>query len=587
MPESSSQPKKPSAPTSESVDSPNHQPTVPMHRIGPVAQTPTSITQTLSHSRIAGGGAVSGLMRAVEWQNKELGEFRLLRRIGGGGMAEVWLAEQKSLKRQVAVKVMRPDIQADETCRRRFKQEAHAAAGLNHPNIVQVYAIGEADGIRYIAQEYVAGMNMRDYIAKKGPPTFEIALHLLKQIAGALQAAAEAGIVHRDIKPENILLTKKGVAKIVDFGLATLMQGGDLRLTQAGMTMGTPLYMSPEQVQGQKVDHRSDLYSLGVTTFHLLAGHPPFRGETAFAVAYHQVNSPPPLLSELRRDLPMSICRIVQRMMAKQPEERFQSAAELLQELRDIDKQVATDDERMADANHVGDSREINVTQRIRHAAIWLSPIAHPMASFVIWATLIGAVSATVGASTDRPSALKQPISNLTHTAPKNSIEEQLSLARRENTDDAWQSVLTLFPGNAAENQEARQALIFRRLRQQRFDEVKRISREVIESRNAPPPQTLAAAWAAIALTEALAGNRDEARKIADREVRPRMQVLSIDLRDWLQEVLEPRRLPPNGPPEMRDQRGPRRPQEFDGRRPEPERRPLPQDANDRPRFVD
>ena len=513
--------------------------------------------QTLSRSQIAGSGAVSGLMRAVEWQNKELGEFRLLRRIGGGGMAEVWLAEQKSLKRQVAVKVMRPDIQADETCRRRFEQEAHAAAGLNHPNIVQVYAIGESDGISYIAQEYVAGLNMRDYIAKKGPPTFEVALHLLKQIAGALQAAAEAGIVHRDIKPENILLTKKGLAKIVDFGLATLMQGGDLRLTQAGMTMGTPLYMSPEQVQGQKVDHRSDLYSLGVTTFHLLAGHPPFRGETVFAVAYHQVNTQPPSLSDLRRDLPTSICRIVQRMMAKQPDERFQSAAELLRELRDIDKHVATDDERLTDAAVVSNSRVIKVRQRIQRAATWLSPIVHPWVSFLIWATLIGAVSASVGASTDRSSALTQPIRNLTHAEKKPSIAEQLNLARRENTDDAWQAVLTLFPGDVPENQEARQALIFHRLRQLRIEEVKKISREIIDSRAAPPPNTLAAAWAGLALAEGLTGNHAEARRLADREVRPLMQNLSIDLRDWLQEVLDPRRPPPpNGPP---DQRGPRR----------------------------
>ncbi|MCX7423146.1 MAG: serine/threonine-protein kinase [Planctomycetia bacterium] len=587
MPESSSQSQKPFATAVDSVDSSEHQPTVAIPRSNLVPQTPTSITQTLSKSRIAGGGAVSGLMRAVEWQNKELGEFRLLRRIGGGGMAEVWLAEQKSLKRQVAVKVMRPDIQADETCRRRFEQEAHAAAGLNHPNIVQVFAIGEAEGIRYIAQEYVAGMNMRDYIAKKGPPTFEIALHLLKQITGALQAAAEAGIVHRDIKPENILLTKKGIAKIVDFGLATLMQGGDLRLTQAGMTMGTPLYMSPEQVQGKKVDHRSDLYSLGVTTFHLLAGHPPFRGETAFAVAYHQVNSQPPSLAELRRDLPKSICEIVQRMMAKQPEDRFQSAAELLRELRDIDKQVVTVSECLAGASQVDRTNVNNVRGQLQRTLSWLSPVSHPWASFLIWGAIIGAVSASVGARSDRPSALRQPIQNLTHVAKKSTIAEQLSLARRENTDDAWQAVLTLFPGDALENHEARQALIFRQLRQQRFEEVKRLCREITGARDAPPTNVMAAAWAALALAEGLTGNREEARKIADREVRPRMQVLSIDLRDWLQEILEPRRLPPNGSPDMRDQRGPRRRPEFDGRPPEPDRRPPPREANERPRFVD
>lgn len=579
MPELTSEPPKPSA-TADSLAASMSEPTVAMSQSDAVGQVPTSITQALSRSQIAGSGAVSGLLRAVEWENKELGEFRLLRRVGGGGMAEVWLAEQKSLKRQVAVKVMRPDIQADETCRKRFEQEAHAAAGLNHPNIVQVYAIGESDGIRYIAQEYVQGMNMRDYIAKKGPPTFSIALHLLKQVAGALQAAAEAGIVHRDIKPENILLTKKGIAKVVDFGLAQLTQGGDLRLTQAGMTMGTPLYMSPEQVQGQKVDHRSDLYSLGVTFFHLLSGRPPFRGETAFAVAYHQVHTQPPSLSELRRDLPTAICRVVQRMMAKQPDERFQTAQDLLRELRDIDKNgVTADDGQPTETDLAAKAAVTKVRDRVRFAASWLSPIAHPWVSFLIWAILVGVVSASVGARVDRTSVLRQPIRNQSHVEKKPTIAEQLSLARRENTEDAWQAVLTLFSGEAPEKQEARQALIVRLLRQQRFEDVKRISREVIESRNAPPPQILAAAWAGLALAEGLTGNREEARRLADREVRPRMQMLSIDLRDWLQEILETRRPPMNGQPGLN---GPRRRQDFDGRPPESERGPPPPRPNDR-----
>ena len=287
--------------------------------------TPQSQTQAVSHSQFNGSAPVSGILRVADLQDKMLGEFRLLRRVGGGGMAEVWLAEQTSLKRQVAVKVMKPAVQADETCRKRFEQEAFATAGLNHPGIVQVYAIGETDGVRYIAQEFVAGMNMRDYILKKGPPPVYIEVHLMKQVAAALQAATEHGIVHRDIKPENILLTRKGVAKVVDFGLAQLTQRGDLRLTQAGMTMGTPLYMSPEQVQGLKVDQRSDLYSLGATFFHLLAGRPPFRGESTLAVAYHQVHTPPPAVTDLRPDVSASLSRLIQRLLAKQPDDSFQS----------------------------------------------------------------------------------------------------------------------------------------------------------------------------------------------------------------------------------------------------------------------
>ena len=190
-----------------------------------------------------------------------LGEFHLLRRLGKGGMAEVWLAEQTSLRRQVAVKILRPDFVADASYVKRFKHEATAAGSLNHPNIVQVYMVGEENGIHFIAQEYVQGRNLKEFITKKGPLEVPIALHILKQVAAALQVAATSGIVHRDIKPENVLLTKKGEAKVADFGLAQLsLHGEKVALTQVGVTMGTPLYMSPEQVNGKPLDARSDIY---------------------------------------------------------------------------------------------------------------------------------------------------------------------------------------------------------------------------------------------------------------------------------------------------------------------------------------
>src|SRR5712691_188362 len=530
-----------------------------------------SVTQALSASRILGSGPVSGLLRVAEWQDKMLGEFRLLRRIGGGGMAEVWLAEQTSLKRQVAVKVMRPDIQADETCRKRFEQEALAAAGLNHPNIVQVYAIGESDGIRYIAQEYVAGLNMRDYIAKNGPPPVHVAVHLMKQVASALQAAAEAGIVHRDVKPENILLTRKGLAKVVDFGLAQLTQAGDLRLTQQGMTMGTPLYMSPEQVQGQKVDQRSDIYSLGITFYHLLCGRPPFRGETVFAVAYHQVHTEPPPLSESRPDLPRSLCEVVHRMMAKQPDERFQTAQELLQELRNLDPRGMQDvNGPTAGGLPTPAESGLAVRERLRRATKWLSPVAHPRASFVLWAVLVGAVSAAAGTRSNVGSALKQPVIHLAHVAKQPTVAEQLNLARRENTEDAWWAVLALFPGDAPEKHDARQALIPRLLRQLRLSEAERLCREVLEFRDAPG-QAQATAWAGLALVAGLRGNLAEAQRLRDQQVRPLEQFLSIDLRDWLAEVLERRPQPPGGPPGISG----RPPMNPDRRAPRANGRPL------------
>ncbi|RLT12195.1 MAG: serine/threonine protein kinase [Planctomycetota bacterium] len=509
----------------------------------------SSLTQAVSQSQILGRAPVSGFLRVADLQDQMLGEFRLLRRIGGGGMAEVWLAEQTSLRRQVAIKVMRPDIQADETCRRRFEQEALATAGLNHPNIVQVYAVGESNGVRFIAQEYVAGMNMRDYILKKGPPEAHIALHLLKQVAAALQAAAEKGIVHRDIKPENILLTRKGVAKVVDFGLAQLTQGGDLRLTQAGMTMGTPLYMSPEQVQGSKVDHRSDLYSLGATFYHLLAGRPPFRAETALAIAYHQVHTPPPSLSDSRPDLSPSVCRLIQRMLAKKPDERFPSAEALLQELRDLEKRGEADGAftMPVESPTIDDVSRFSES-RWREWSAWLSPSAHPWVAFAVWGVLLVTVAAAAGTRSVRrtPTTLNPAGGPLAHAEREPTLVRQFQLAGRTNTDDAWWAVLQYFPGSEPETDIARQELITRLIQQQRFAEAERLCSEVLAAKSAPE-SAIATAWAGRALNLALTGHLADAEQIDRQHLRNRRDAIQRPLGEWLNEAL--RRQPrPSGP---------------------------------------
>ncbi len=266
---------------------------------------------------------------------RTLGEFRVLRRLGQGGMGQVYLAEQLSLKRQVALKILRADLAANPTSLKRFKAEAEAVARVTHANIVQVYAIGEADGLHFMALEYVEGRNLRDYVARKGPPEVPLALSVMRQVAAALARAAELGIVHRDIKPENILLTRKGEVKVADFGLSRCFSDSapPLNLTQSGVTLGTPLYMSPEQVQGHAVDPRSDLYSFGVTCYHMLAGQPPFTGETAFEVALHHVQTQPRPLAEVRPDLPAELCAVVDRLMAKKPEDRYPGPRDLLKEL--------------------------------------------------------------------------------------------------------------------------------------------------------------------------------------------------------------------------------------------------------------
>ncbi len=265
-----------------------------------------------------------------------LGDFFVERMLGHGGMGEVYLARQVSLNRQVAIKVLRPDFLTRENYIKRFEAEATAVARLNHPNIVHVYTLGHIDQFRFIAMEYVQGTNLRDYLVKKGALDLAVALSIMKQAGVAIGAAGEIGLVHRDIKPENILLTRKGQAKIADFGLCRDQDADQHHLTQPGVTMGTPLYMSPEQAQGYPADHRSDLYSLGVTFYHMLAGAPPFRADTALALALKHVKDTPVSLSVHRPDLPAELEALVMKLIAKKPEDRYQSAAEMLRDLSKI-----------------------------------------------------------------------------------------------------------------------------------------------------------------------------------------------------------------------------------------------------------
>lgn len=329
--------------------------------------------------------------RDDRWSAGEMiGEFKLLRLLGRGGMASVWKAEQTSLHRMVALKLLRPDLMADQTYVKRFQVEAKAAAGLNHPNIVQVYVIGEADGQHFIAQEYVPGNTLKSYLQKRGAVDVQLGLHVMRQVAAALQTAGEQGIVHRDIKPENIMLNKKGEAKVADFGLAQLTQGGEkLNLTQEGVTMGTPLYMSPEQVHGKRLDARSDIYSFGVTCYHMFAGKPPFQGETAVAVAVQHLQDEPRPLRELRPDLPQPVCDLVHRMMAKKPEERYPHAGVVLEDVRKLIKALREsgrmDQVKLAELQH-DQKPNTFAGRRPRTALVLLCLLAASASAGVGWA---------------------------------------------------------------------------------------------------------------------------------------------------------------------------------------------------------
>jgi len=274
----------------------------------------------------------------VDLTGRTVGDFHILRCLGRGGMGEVYLAEQRSLKRKVALKILRSDLAANPTALKRFKQEALAVAQATHANIVQVYACDEADGVTYMALEYVEGRNLKEYLTKKGPPNLLLAVSFMRQIAAALQRAAELGIIHRDIKPENILLTRKGEVKVADFGLSRVLDGErrPVNLTQSGVTMGTPLYMAPEQVENKPVDARTDIYSFGVTCYHMMAGEPPFTGTNAFEVALAHVRTEPEPLHVVRPDLPEAFCAVVHKMMAKDPADRYQTCRELLRDLAKV-----------------------------------------------------------------------------------------------------------------------------------------------------------------------------------------------------------------------------------------------------------
>ena len=269
---------------------------------------------------------------------RKIGAYVLIRRLGRGGMAEVYLAEQPSLKRHVAIKILKPELAKDQSFVRRFHHEAQAAAALVQSNIVQIYEVGEDEGIHFIAQEYVRGQNLKQYLNRNGAVEPIVAVNIIRQVAAALQKAAEHDVIHRDIKPENIMLAPNGEVKVTDFGLARInntAQKSDL--TQIGITMGTPLYMSPEQVEGEKVDPRSDIYSLGITAYHMLAGQPPFDGENPLAIAVQHVKDKPPDLSIIRPDVPQELCRIIDKMMAKRPGDRYQTPVDLQRDVRKID----------------------------------------------------------------------------------------------------------------------------------------------------------------------------------------------------------------------------------------------------------
>jgi len=265
------------------------------------------------------------------------GKYRMLEEIGRGGMGVVLKAEDTKLKRTVALKFLPPEMSRYPEAEERFIREAQAAAALSHPNICVIHEVGESEDQPYIAMEYVAGETLRDRV-RKGPLKPEEAVEIAAQVAEGLEQAHKKGIIHRDIKSANIMVTEKGQAKIMDFGLAKVT--GEAMITKEAKTMGTVAYMSPEQAKGETVDHRSDIWSLGVVMYEMLSGQLPFRGERETSVMYSIVHEEPKPLKGIKRDLPLELQRIIDRALKKNPGSRYQRAAEIVEDLRKYQEMV-------------------------------------------------------------------------------------------------------------------------------------------------------------------------------------------------------------------------------------------------------
>jgi serine/threonine-protein kinase len=272
----------------------------------------------------------SGETAGTHLADRELGHYRLVREIGSGGMGVVYEAEDIHLRRRVAIKFLSPEYSRDSTAKERFLREARTASALDDPNICTVHDVGESDGRLYIVMAYYEGETLKERLAR-GPLPMVEARQVAVQVARALARAHEAGIVHRDIKPANVMLTRRGEVKVLDFGIAKMR--GDTTLTRAGSSPGTPAYMSPEQARGEPVDGRTDLWALGALLYEMLAGRRPFPGEDEQAVLYAILTCEPEPLHRMRPEVPMALARMVARTLAKQPGERYQSAAELLSDL--------------------------------------------------------------------------------------------------------------------------------------------------------------------------------------------------------------------------------------------------------------
>ncbi|HET7573132.1 MAG TPA: Stk1 family PASTA domain-containing Ser/Thr kinase [Gaiellaceae bacterium] len=298
------------------------------------------------------------------------GRYRIARKLGAGGMANVYLAEDQELGRRVAIKILNDRHANDEQFVERFRREAKNAAALSHPNIVSIYDRGEAEGTYYIAMEYLDGRTLKELVVGRGPAPVNVAIEYTRQILSALRFAHRHGIVHRDIKPHNVLVDSEGRVKVTDFGIA---RAGTSQMTEAGSIVGTAQYLSPEQARGGDVDQRSDLYSLGIVLYELLTGETPFEGDTPVEIAMKHLSTAPEPPSALRSDIPRELDKVVLRALAKDPEDRYQSAEEM-----DADLERVARGAPVAAATEDSATRIMRIPAEAATSATMIAPRARP-----------------------------------------------------------------------------------------------------------------------------------------------------------------------------------------------------------------
>ncbi len=270
------------------------------------------------------------------------GRYRITCKLGTGGMANVYLAEDQELGRQVAIKILDERHASDEQFVERFRREAKNAAGLSHANIVSIYDRGEAQGTYYIAMEYLDGRTLKELLVRFGPPPIRIAVGYVRRILAALAFAHRHGLVHRDIKPHNVIVDASGHVKVTDFGIA---RSATSQMTEAGSIIGTAQYLSPEQARGAAVDQRSDLYSVGVLLYELLTGTVPFTGDTPVEIAMKHLSAVPERPSRRRSEVPRGLDMVVVRALAKHPDERYQTAEEMDADLARVEQGLRVSEE--------------------------------------------------------------------------------------------------------------------------------------------------------------------------------------------------------------------------------------------------